>query len=234
MALDCHFIPAHPPCVAVLHDRWAFDVDALRTSCADARNRGMNVRGLVLINPGNPTGQCMDLDMQRRIVRFCVEQRIVLLADEVYQTNIYRDDRPFRSMRSVSRGMGGTIREQLELISFHSASKGALGECGLRGGYIHFTNISPVFKRETYKLLSVSLSPNVVGNVTVGLMCNPPRPGDHSYAAHEAEKAANVFLINIRPYGRYGRLYMAGTEAEIDAAAEAATAALDSVEGVDH
>ena len=61
-------------------NEWAFDVDALRTSCADARNRGMNVRGLVLINPGNPTGQCMDLDMQRRIVRFCVEQRIVLLA----------------------------------------------------------------------------------------------------------------------------------------------------------
>ena len=54
------------------------------------------------------------------------------------------------------------------------------------------------------------------------------------FAANEAEKAANVFLVNIRPYGRYGRLYMAGTEAEIDAAAEAATAALDSVEGVDH
>ncbi len=54
------------------------------------------------------------------------------------------------------------------------------------------------------------------------------------FAANEAEKAANVFLVNIRPYGRYGRLYMAGTEAEIDAAAEAATAALDSVSGVEH
>lgn len=54
------------------------------------------------------------------------------------------------------------------------------------------------------------------------------------FAANEAEKAANVFLVNIRPYGRYGRLYMAGTEAEIDAAAQAATAALDSVAGVEH
>jgi hypothetical protein len=54
------------------------------------------------------------------------------------------------------------------------------------------------------------------------------------FAANEAEKAANVFLVNVRPYGRYGRLYMAGTESEIDAAAEAATAALDSVEGVEH
>lgn len=52
------------------------------------------------------------------------------------------------------------------------------------------------------------------------------------FAANEAEKAANVFLINITPYGRYGRLYMAGTESEIDSAFEAANAALASVEGM--
>ncbi len=52
------------------------------------------------------------------------------------------------------------------------------------------------------------------------------------FAANEAEKAANVFLINIRPYGRYGRLYMSGPEAEIDSAAAAANAALESVTGI--
>lgn len=52
-------------------------------------------------------------------------------------------------------------------------------------------------------------------------------------AANEAEKAANVSLVNITPYGAFGRLYMAGPEAEIDAAAEAATAALAKVTGVD-
>ncbi len=50
-------------------------------------------------------------------------------------------------------------------------------------------------------------------------------------AANEAEKAARVFLNNIRPYGAFGRLYMSGPEAEIDAAAEAATAAISSVTG---
>lgn len=50
-------------------------------------------------------------------------------------------------------------------------------------------------------------------------------------AANEAEKAANVFLVHIQPYGAFGRLYLAGTEAEIDAAAEAARAALKSVQG---
>lgn len=51
-------------------------------------------------------------------------------------------------------------------------------------------------------------------------------------AANEAEKAAHVHLVNVTPYGAFGRLYMAGPEAEIDAAAEAATAALASVTGI--
>lgn len=50
-------------------------------------------------------------------------------------------------------------------------------------------------------------------------------------AANEAEKAARVFLVNVTPYGAFGRLYMAGPEAEIDAAAAAATAALAAVSG---
>jgi hypothetical protein len=50
-------------------------------------------------------------------------------------------------------------------------------------------------------------------------------------AANEAEKAAHVYLINVTPYGAFGRLYMSGPEAEIDAAARAATAALEGVTG---
>ena len=41
-----------------------------------------------------------------------------------------------------------------------------------------------------------------------------------SFAANEAEKAARVSLVDIRPYGAFGRLYMSGPEAEIDAAVE--------------
>lgn len=52
-----------------------------------------------------------------------------------------------------------------------------------------------------------------------------------SFAANEAEKAARVYLVDIRPFGAFGRLYMSGPEAEIDAAAEAARAAIDSVQG---
>lgn len=54
-----------------------------------------------------------------------------------------------------------------------------------------------------------------------------------AYAANEAEKAANVSLVDVRPYGAFGRLYLGGSEAEIDAAAQAAMSALESVSGVE-
>src|SRR5499425_173911 len=50
-------------------------------------------------------------------------------------------------------------------------------------------------------------------------------------AANEAEKAAHVSLVNVTPYGAFGRLYLSGPEAEIDAASEAASAALGGVTG---
>lgn len=39
-----------------------------------------------------------------------------------------------------------------------------------------------------YKLCSINLSPNVTGQVAMGIMCNPPKPGSESYALHIREK----------------------------------------------
>ncbi len=52
-----------------------------------------------------------------------------------------------------------------------------------------------------------------------------------SFAANEAEKAADVKLLECTSFGAYGRLYMSGGEAEIDSAAEAARAAIESITG---
>jgi hypothetical protein len=50
-------------------------------------------------------------------------------------------------------------------------------------------------------------------------------------ACNEAEKAARIKLNEIRPYGAFGRLYLSGPEAEIDAGREAALAMLESLAG---
>ncbi len=50
-------------------------------------------------------------------------------------------------------------------------------------------------------------------------------------AANEAEKAAPVNLMHISSVGRFGRLWMSGTEADILAARDAAVNAINSLEG---
>lgn len=56
---------------------------------------------MVIINPGNPTGQCLSEANLKEILHFCYQENLVLLGDEVYQQNIYQDERPFISARKV-------------------------------------------------------------------------------------------------------------------------------------
>eukprot|EP00911_Craspedida_sp_UC1_P001317 UC1_evm2s995 len=177
---------------------WQTNVEQLRAAVSSARDKGMSVRAMVVINPGNPTGQCASRETLREVVRFCADNNILLMADEVYQANIYQREQPFYSLFRTAYDLGSGVADRLELVSFHSSSKGALGECGLRGGYMHLHNCSAVFHREIYKLLSVSLSPNVLGNVAVGLMVNPPRPGDESYARYAQEIRATIESLTRR------------------------------------
>jgi hypothetical protein len=51
-------------------------------------------------------------------------------------------------------------------------------------------------------------------------------------AANEAEKYATIKIIHISSVGRFGRMWLSGTEAEILAAKKAAVQALESIEGV--
>ena len=48
------------------------------------------------------------------------------------------------------------------------------------------------------------------------------------YAANQAEKAANISLIDVRAVGAFGRLVLAGREGDIDEAAAAAIAAVEN------
>jgi hypothetical protein len=54
-----------------------------------------------------------------------------------------------------------------------------------------------------------------------------------TFAANEAEKAANISLVEVRPFGAFGRMWMSGTESEIDSAREAAVKALENITGQD-
>lgn len=39
--------------------------------------------------------------------------------------------------------MPAKVRDNVELVSLNSVSKGLLGECGFRGGYMEVANLDP-------------------------------------------------------------------------------------------
>lgn len=179
---------------------WGLDIGELRKSVLEARYKGITVRAMVIINPGNPTGQCLSRDNIKELIEFCYVENLVLLADEVYQQNIYQDERPFVSAKKVLMDMGLPFSKELQLVSYHTVSKGYWGECGQRGGYFEMTNIPPKTVDEIYKVASISLSPNVPGQVFLGLMVNPPKPADISYQMFVTESKAILESLRRRAH----------------------------------
>lgn len=168
---------------------WRLDPSDLERVVERAAGEGVCCRALCVINPGNPTGQVLELGDQQDIVRFCVERGLVLIADEVYQENVYSSSRSFVSFKKVARDMGVSERN-LALVSCHSSSKGFYGECGRRGGYMEVTGVSAEVRESMYKVASVNLCANTPGQMLMATLVQPPREGDDAFPLFSSEKEA--------------------------------------------
>jgi aspartate/methionine/tyrosine aminotransferase len=171
---------------------WSLDMRHLEKTLADARAKGIKVNGMVLINPGNPTGQVLSREDMHKVVNFCAKNKLVLMSDEVYQDNVYDENTEFVSARRAAYETGLLDMDAIELVSFHSTSKGLYGECGHRGGYMELLGIDPNVKEQLYKLASSTLCPNMDGQIMVDLMVRGPEPGTESYEKH-LEQTSKVF-----------------------------------------
>ena len=69
----------------------------------------------------------------------------------------------------------------------------------------------------------------VAGETLLVLECAPA--AYINLAANEAEKAANIKIIHVSSVGRFGRMWLSGTEAEALTAKRAAVEALEALEG---
>ncbi|KAM5157194.1 alanine aminotransferase 2 isoform 2-T2 [Mantella aurantiaca] len=168
---------------------WALDKKELRRALEEARKH-CNPKVLCIINPGNPTGQVQSRKCIEDVIRFAAEENLFLMADEVYQDNVYAKGCAFHSFKKVLFEMGPKYSDVVELASFHSTSKGFMGECGFRGGYMEVVNMDPAVKQQLTKLVSVRLCPPVTGQALLDVVVNPPQPGDPSYKEFMAEKQA--------------------------------------------
>ncbi|KAF7661756.1 hypothetical protein LDENG_00253520 [Lucifuga dentata] len=168
---------------------WSLDIAELRRALTAARQH-CNPRVLCIINPGNPTGQVQSRQCIEDVIRFAEEEHLFLMADEVYQDNVYAEDCKFHSFKKVLFEMGPEFSNTVELASFHSTSKCYMGECGFRGGYMELINMDPEVKAQLTKLVSVRLCPPVPGQALLDLVVNPPQPDEPSYATFIKEKTA--------------------------------------------
>jgi len=168
---------------------WQISREALEGAIAGARAGGIRLAAIVVINPGNPTGAVLCYDTMAMVAEVARTHGLAILADEVYQENVYAEGRHFVSFAKVLRDLR---IDDVSLFSFHSVSKGFFGECGHRGGYVECRNVPEDVFVQLAKAQSVFLCSNVPGQLAVSMMVAPPEPGDASFAAYEAERHAII------------------------------------------
>ncbi|XP_012058575.1 PREDICTED: alanine aminotransferase 1-like [Atta cephalotes] len=167
-------------------NKWSLEVNELERALREVKDT-CNPRVLVVINPGNPTGQVLTRKNIENVIHFAHKHHLFLLADEVYQDNIYDKDSAFHSFKKVMTEMGEPY-SKMELASFMSISKGYMGECGIRGGYAEIINMDPEVMKVLLKSISAMLCPTVLGQVVMDVVVNPPRPNELSYEQFQKEK----------------------------------------------
>jgi Aminotransferase class I and II len=122
------------------------------------------------------------------VIKFAAEEKLVVMADEVYQTNIFLGTFTSfkKGLRDLQKAEPGKY-DNVELASLQSISKGMVGECGHRGGYFELVGFDAEVQAQIYKFISIMLCPPVVGQCLVEMMVNPPKRGDPSFELYDRE-----------------------------------------------
>ena len=107
--------------------QWSVDINNLQEEYKINLDKGSNFKAMVIINPGNPTGNILSEENIREIIKFCNDNNLIILADEVYQNNIYSENKEFHSFKKVMNKMPEPYNKTI-LFSFNSVSKGFYGE----------------------------------------------------------------------------------------------------------
>lgn len=99
---------------------WVPDLNDIRSKITP------RTKGIVVINPNNPTGVIYPLDVLLEIVQIAREHGLVILADEVYDKVLY-DGATHTAMASLS--------SDVLTLTFNSLSK-SYRSCGYRAGWL--------------------------------------------------------------------------------------------------
>jgi len=136
-----------------------------RLELARARADGIHPVAIAVINPGNPTGAVLTRENIAMVIRFARASGLAILADEVYQENVYTPERRFHSFAKGDARAGREVGVAVQLpIRFRRAS---WASAATGGGYVEFRNIPDDVLAELVKLQSISLCSGIVGQIAV-------------------------------------------------------------------
>jgi hypothetical protein len=136
------------------------------------------------------------------------------------------------------------VEREFGMFEVHSSSQAAVLEAGevvlKRLGLKAADRIKPqvasiqvITRVDTYQAQLINRfrrgSMLVAGETMLVLECAPA--AYINIACNEAEKTASVKLIHVSSVGRFGRMWLSGSEAEITTARDAAIKALEGIEG---
>ncbi|CAF2626062.1 unnamed protein product [Rotaria sp. Silwood2] len=191
-------------------NNWTLNIDELERALNESKDRSAPC-GIVIINPGNPTGQVLSSENIKNVIRFAHKHQLFILADEVYQENVYLPGSKFFSFKQALMDLGAPYNHMemgIEYLifcfsisifvfsylpaSFHSASKGWHGECGSRGGYYELINVDKDVKVQVNKFISAYLCSTTWGQAVMAAIINPPKEGEPSYELYKQERLTVV------------------------------------------
>ncbi len=110
--------PVHYTCRE--ENDWMPDLDDIRSKI------NSNTKGIVVINPNNPTGALYSDELLRGIIQIAREHQLVIFADEVYDKVLYDGER-HTAIASLST--------DVLTLTFNSLSK-SYRSCGYRAGWL--------------------------------------------------------------------------------------------------
>ncbi|SON49966.1 pyridoxal phosphate-dependent aminotransferase [Vibrio tapetis] len=102
---------------------WYPDLDDIKAKITP------KTRGIVLINPNNPTGAVYSRDFLLQVVEIARQHNLIIFADEIYDKVLY-DGATHTSI--------ATLADDVLMVTFNGISK-AYRVCGFRGGWMFLT-----------------------------------------------------------------------------------------------
>lgn len=143
--------------------------NTLESSFQTAEKTGVRPKILFVANPHSPTNILLSQSQILQILQFCKEKQMALLVDEGYQEINLKPDEFVSFKRELSRNKKEYI--DVNLFSFNSISRGVFPS-NLRCGYFEMVNVDEEVQAQIYKLFSMMLCGNTMGQIMMDLQVN--------------------------------------------------------------